>query len=521
MESSGEIPPPKPKIQLRPKPPLPQESPKRSFKSRIVGLAGALGIIATQAADAHPASAPAEIPKAPHTIEVATNAKPLDDIRAELQQLKPPSKVYEPPIQEPTTVPESAAEKELKPFNPNVTIIDAAPDHQVEGIIQDKFINNDDMIKNMLGDKYIPRAQLIQEFGADYEQKWREITDKYPQAILYLYADTYLNHGKDVAEVMEKTWNTLGLQSTGIDMLPLQSSFSQENVKFSQDNLGNVKATITFDPQNDIALLKNDPNLIISGSYEEGDVDLIFEKRFKDIPNHHIPSPQYEENTTGSINLDKIYVGDNLVYWKQRDKEVPKTPQGQEITPISVDEYKRMVDNAKAEARKNAPIIEAKKAELKIVGAYDKTKAIDNLPKLFELCNAYPDKLFVRAAGNTGEDFREAFKKLGGNIPNNLILVAEWDSLNGSDFKGRPRHNVQGDIDNIIYVHNSKFGAPEGSSFSTPIISAYADVLSRNGFTIEEIRKQIFEASDIVLYRDDYGLISQARVFNPDLLTDA
>lgn len=173
MESSGDIPQPtKPKVQFRPKPALPQESYRRSLKSKVLGLAGAAGILVTQARDTRPATPPAEIPQAPHTIEMATNTKPLDDIRAELQQLKPPSRVYEVPIPESTAIPESNSEQELQQFTPKITIIDAAPDHQVEGIIQDQFINNDDMLKKILREQYIAREQLIQEFGEDYQQKW-------------------------------------------------------------------------------------------------------------------------------------------------------------------------------------------------------------------------------------------------------------------------------------------------------------------------------------------------------------
>ncbi len=146
---------------------------------------------------------------------------------------------------------------------------------------------------------------------------------------------------------------------------------------------------------------------------------------------------------------------------------------------------------------------------IEIVGAYDSKKARENLPKLFEVAKAYPDKLFFAAAGNEREDFEDTLKELGNQKPKNLVIVGQWTSNYG------PTQKVFGAD---IYVDNAKLGIPDGSSFSTPVLSAYAETLLRQGLSQEEVLKKIMASSHQEEYNFNLpGIIKKGSimVFDP------
>ncbi len=148
---------------------------------------------------------------------------------------------------------------------------------------------------------------------------------------------------------------------------------------------------------------------------------------------------------------------------------------------------------------------------IEIVGAYDREKARENLPKLFAVANAYPDKLFFAAAGNEGEDFEETLRELKDQKPKNLIIVGQWTGNYG------PTNQVFGAD---IYVDNGKLGILDGSSFSTPVLTAYAEILSRQGLSQDEVLGKIKASSHQEDYDFDLPDIAKkgkAMVFDPNL----
>lgn len=128
---------------------------------------------------------------------------------------------------------------------------------------------------------------------------------------------------------------------------------------------------------------------------------------------------------------------------------------------------------------------------IEIVGAYHGEKARENLPKLFSVANAYPDKLFFAAAGNEGEDFEEIIKELKDQKPKNLKIVGQWTGGYG------PTQKVFGAD---IYVDSRVLGLDDGSSFSTPVLTAYAETFLRQGLSQEEVLEKIKTNS----HQEDY-----------------
>jgi len=403
---------------------------------------------------------------------------------------------------------EQAERKELIPYSPSITILDAAPSVSTEGLIQKEYISNDEMIRNMLGDKYVSKDQILQEFGENYEEKWDEVVSKYPQALIYRFVDSYFTHGEKVTRALEHTLERSGFKSTGVNILPLQGIFDKDSVKFIKDTSGNPGISLNFDPERIIEVLKDDPSRVINGSFQVGSVELFQETKVDTevIPKYDPNDPRFSESGY-FLDDGKIFYQGAVESRRNSDGSVDYLDaEGEKVEPISWEEFKRR-------KLENSEVKEYKSTSLSIVGAYTKEKAMENLPKLFEIANAYPDKFFVFAGGNTGEDFREAMEKLKDQVPKNLLIAAEWIKGNygGFEYEG-PAGMVYGAN---IYVNNVAAGSPHGSSFSVPELSAEIDVLLSRGLSFEQAKEAVLAKGHLHTLSLNDGTHPTVRVFNP------
>ncbi|MDO8599979.1 MAG: hypothetical protein Q7R44_01025 [bacterium] len=409
----------------------------------------------------------------------------------------------------------SVEKKEIAQFEPMVTIVDAAPTTPVKGIIQEGSVDNDKLIQELMGDKFISREQLKNEFGEDYSSHWMNVIEKYPEAgVMYLFFDAYFGHGQNVAKVMEKTWEREGLQSKGIRLKALQNIMDATSKTLVTDELGNQGIAINFDPQRIIALLKNDPNRVVNFSFQIGDVGLIPRKWVKEIPEVGVPSIEYEKDSEGNeINKETLYFppqgGYITISGSSHSKGSYGIPlvDGKEMPSISKQEYNNMMLKKRKEAEEKATVKEINELLPSIVGAYDVAKAERNLPKLFEVCRAYPEKLFVVAGGNGKEDIRGTLEKLKDQRPKNLLIVAEWDR-----YLMLPAAGMQGAD---IYVYNDGLDTPNESTFSTTVITAYAEILFRKRLSMDQVIEKVKYSCTSVNY-SLIGLIdeNEALVFD-------
>lgn len=418
---------------------------------------------------------------------------------------------------------EQKENKELIPYSPSITIVDAAPSVLTKGLIQKEFISNEKMIRDMLGDNYVSKEQLIQEFGQNYEEKWDEVIAKYPQALTYRLVDTYFGHGENVARVAEDTLERSGLQNTGMNILPLQKIIDMDSVGLIRDASGNPGISLNFDPKRIIELLKNDQSRVINASFQVGNVELFQETKVKSevIPKYNPDDPRFSGTGLGGMLDGKEVLYQEAVRMNAKDgKSVYYDKEGKEITPITYEELeKRKLENSE--------VIEHKSTELIIEGAYTKAKAMENLPKLFEVCNAYPDKFFVFAAGNNGEDLREAMETLKDKVPNNLLIVAEWVKAPAYNYEGpamvfdNEYRLVHGPVTGVeIYGYNKGSNHPHGSSFTVPEFSVEIDKLLKNGLSFEQAKAKILASSDIHILHLSDGTDYTARVFNPSKIQE-
>jgi hypothetical protein len=246
--------------------------------------------------------------------------------------------------------------------------------------------------------------------------------------------------------------------------------------------LGNQVIAINFAPQTLIGLLKDYRNRVINCSFQVGEIKLINEKLCVELPTVIQPFFVYETNEQGEpVNTEFVYINerpDHMVITS--DNGQPIYDSGEPLRRLTKEQYNNIITENIREAENQAKIVEGH--SIKVIGAYDRSLAEQNLPKLFEVCQSYPDKLFVVAAGNEEEDLGEALERLAGQRPDNLLIVGQWTE--GLFYRGgAPTYHVQGAD---IYVNNSSLGAPDGSSFSTPVISAWAEMLMRKGLAMED-----------------------------------
>ncbi len=301
------------------------------------------------------------------------------------------------------SISQNLEKQEQQIFAPQVTIVDFAPSTPEEGIIQKEFV---------------PMRRLI-------ENVWTT-TDNDTKKFVTQLAEYYSDHGQIVAKAMEKAWGKMGLQSSGIKMIPLQSIFdSQSWHEIKDPDTNNPGISLNFDPKHIIKLLENDDSRIVNMSFQVGNVDIF-----------------------------------------------PK----------------------------------------KIIGAYHHSRAEENLSKLFEVANAYPDKLFIAAAGNNNEDLRDALKALKDKKPNNLLLTAQWKQW---QLEQHPEDNVYAGADITIYTDNALIETDDGSSISSSIVTAAAEALFfRQGLTMEQVIAKIKSVSIVSEYEID-GVKEKALVFDP------
>jgi len=220
-------------------------------------------------------------------------------------------------------------------------------------------------------------------------------------------------------------------------LYPLQSLINPKLVEFGRDKLDNSMLSISLEPEPIVKVLKNFPQQkVVNLSLQVGKMGFVYEEKWLEPQAREISPGVYEEKT-----IVQTY----------------ETPQ------------------------------------VKTQDAYTLENAQENLPKLFELCRSFPDKLFVAACGNTRDDIREARKLLASDWPNNLLLIGEWDDT----FKYRQGNSDYGYVYGAdIYVDNQSLGLEHGSSFSTPVVGALASIMMNQGLTVEETKEKILHSCD-------------------------
>lgn len=388
---------------------------------------------------------------------------------------------------------ESKGPEKLKEIPSNLVMIDFAPQKQSPNFHQDIFPNNNQLAEELSGGEYdylgiqkelaagvVRRnVDLIGIYSNAREVRlFYEALKKYPKGTLvYGALRTFGRHGELVAGAMRKTLKQYGYHITP-HIIPLQEIINPASVEFTIDELGNRQFFITVEPESIIEMLKKFPDQkVVNFSFQMGKLGFRLTEKEKKL----IGPIEYPR---GSV----MVLGDKVTY-------SISLPNGEKINVSTEEEYNRLLEESFVKSQEKAfQVIDAKYPGYTAVGAYSRGENnFPNFEKLLKLCGAFPDKLFVCAGGNFRDNILEIREVLKDSWPQNLLVVAEW--LQG---KG-PRDDMKGAD---IYVNNDALGLPEGSSFSTPVISALASILVNNRLIKEEIKQKLFSFCDTVTYQD-------------------
>lgn len=349
------------------------------------------------------------------------------------------------------------------------------------------------LLRFMLKDAYVSRKQLEAEFGSDFWDKkdaLEKIGGEYSKevAAAYGFLQRYHNHGERVGDTEEKTLEIFGFKRSSIDFFPLQNSLSPEEIQVHKDELGNVGYLINIKPESVINAVRdikdNHPEITrFNLSIHIGPQGFYYEEKERI---YEVIEPRYQTNF--DENGNELYfpgaeISDDRVTTPNGIRIRSST--GEFIEPLTAEEWEvYKTKNTKITVKERDLGI----PDIKEEDAYTPDKAKDNLPKIFQVANAFSDDLFFAAAGNNIDDLRG----LKDTQPKNLIFFAQWNSQYKS-----PHGKIDGAD---IYVDNYFLGHDAGSSFSTPTLSAAADILESRGYNNEQIKKKLFESCDEVSY---------------------
>lgn len=324
--------------------------------------------------------------------------------------------------------------------------------------------------------KQIPQKVVMFDFTPDVKHSdWllkNLVRDEDKDTLVYGALEKFDGHGKAVKSVFEETLKKAGYK-TEVIINPLHNAFDLDNIEQVEDELGNEGFFFNIDHREIIeALRARSEQQVVNFSFQVGKVGFWIKERIKIGKNleepFDLPLPDEE-------GRELVYVGAKGGVRIENGKAIGISETGEPIAPMTVSEYEEFRKKRFEEAQK---VRELENPYVEIVGAYSGKDMRANLSKLFEICEAYPDKLFIVAAGNEGEDLSSINLR-----PNNLLMVAEW---NGQEQK--PKDDVYGAD---IYVDNEAWKIGRGSSFSTPVVSARASVLFSQGLSLEEVKDKL------------------------------
>ncbi|MGD9129425.1 MAG: hypothetical protein PVJ09_02985 [Candidatus Woesebacteria bacterium] len=373
--------------------------------------------------------------------------------------------------------------------------------------------NFDPVLRRLLGALYKSRKDLFMAYPKDYLTDVKQFEKKLilnpklaPAAFAYGFIDRYRGHGKLTTSKMLRMLEKYGY-TMNIPMANLHEAIA--DFKLSYDDLANITASTIVSEGRLIEILANFPNLaIVNMSFQVGRSEIDCILRRKKIPNVSVS----EIKTNGELYY--IWGAYNKVITHlNKHPEVYLDLKGKkEVVPVlTEEEYQKKLE-------RESEIEEFINPQFLIKEAYNADYAEENLLRLIKLCNAYPDKLFIAAAGNEDSFFYEARERLKDQWPENLLLVG----VLLEDFRISKTYAEGADL----YLSNKLSILDRGtSSEATALVTAIASLLKNEGFQIMEIKEMIMEifSSEVEYTANIPGAlleVRKGRLFNIEVIDD-
>jgi len=371
--------------------------------------------------------------------------------------------------------------------------------------------DNEGLVRRLIDPNFKTKVELEQELGIDLaindrRQFNKKVLEKYPiTALAHRFIDGYGGHGQLVADTIKASRLQLGYRGD-VQIEPLQPIFVG-NLKFVKNREGNWTVSAEIPPEPLIERIARFPNSkVVNLSFPVGSFSFTLvqyelswngKKSYTTLPYYYQP----DSAAPHGFYIYPFGVGEVERY----GRKVVVDKDGNEVEPMTA---KQWIEYDETLYYETGQKIENEDPYVFIEGAYNEDKALDNLRKLFQICNRFPDKNIVVAGGNTQENILEARYSLKDNWPPNLLMVAEWDAANG-----RPFSQVHG-MD--LYV-DTKTTYPKGSSIASPIAATVVEALRLKGLSPAEAVTKVIQLSKEVTYLG-YGQMNSTHLLSLDAL---
>jgi hypothetical protein len=407
------------------------------------------------------------------------------------------------------------SEEGLVPLSHTVAL-DFASTYSSPGKIRYGYLSTLDRVKQLLGpDEYVPLLRLVREFGPrvfTVEKFKKEVMSRYPEYGLVAGGMlSFASHGAQVMACHERFAKSLGYDPAPV-VVPVQDGLEILELHH-RDNLDNpaVLMRLSIDPL--MRKLHDFPNRsIVNMSLQIGTFAVIHKRRNVHTAYHDSYARLQEERLTYYLEVNPedgrtqyhFYNPALYALEEQGDhRQVISKATGEAVTVgadgyvlIPEDEVEQFTIRRRSEIlRETLQIHELDISPYyEIRGAYTGEYGVENIQELFRLVYAFPEKLFVVAAGNYGDDLRPLRAQFAQTWPENLLIVGYWDSA-----KQYPQmYNTYDIFGADLYYDGTPYGLRTGSSMATAVISAAASILWQNGYHIQQIKAILRSAADEV-----------------------
>lgn len=320
--------------------------------------------------------------------------------------------------------------------------------------------------------------------------------------LLLLLKNRYQEHGKTVVDIGRKV--SEDLREFGIEYQEPETadaSGALQIKELSHDEKGNPTLNLFLSDHTVKDTLEQTDARDVGMSLEMGDFSLLFEMYDSELADPDAifkPKPYAAEKTVTNSQGKEITI---TIY---------RDAQGKEIATKEEFDKALAEAEAKANTRKQVPL-EPKDRRVLIEDGYLREKAYENLSRMVDLAEQFPDKTFVVAGGNPREenlttrpDIRDARTRLLAERkkwPNNLIIVGAKIQRKGEDYALS--------LGCDIYVDENylqQFDLPPASSYATPVIRELVSIFADKDFSQDKIHAALKMSSDKINTPD--GLIN-------------
>lgn len=419
----------------------------------------------------------------------------------------------------------------------NTATFDFVSEYSTPGHVRYSYINTLSRIRKMLGPSYnIPIWQLFREFGPHVftEDGFKALGLEYPEyGAVAGGMLAFAPHGSSVTHCQ-----TQFARKFGYDFVP-QAFSVQEGLTIKKlhhvDNLNNPSVLLHMSAEPVREQLRNLPYLpIVNISLQFGTL-AITHKRAK-IQERNDTS-LYESLQQSLLTFYEKPNGDEYIFYDpafyfvddNEDEPILKNittgeharVEDNDYRVVSAEHYNDFIQERKRTILEQTLHVEAvdtsKRPFYEIQGAYKGEYRKENIQELFSLAYDFPEKLFVVAAGNYGDDITTLREEFSHDWPENLIIVGHWDSA-----LQYPRMFGTYDIFGAdFYVDPKPYTGESGSSMATAVVSSAASLLKSRGYMLQEIKAKLAASCDeLIIERKPeipYGSIDIEDYINAEL----